>query len=104
VRVQIEFNCRDAKQYWGLEDFMNVTPTGVTNAAHRSLFMVHVAYHLQADGRQRDPDSSILDLKADCRGYTDVEETIQMLPEKPAPVLLSQILHKVAGLGRIHAA
>ena len=34
LRFQIEFNFRDAKQYWGLEDFMNVTPTGVTNAAH----------------------------------------------------------------------
>ena len=26
-----------------------------------------------------------------------------MLPEKPEPVLLAKILHKVAGLGRIHA-
>ena len=34
LRFQIEFNFRDAKQYWGLEDFMNVTPTGVTNAAN----------------------------------------------------------------------
>jgi putative transposase len=104
LRFQIEFNFRDAKQYWGLEDFMNVTPTGVTNAANLSLFMVNVAYHLQADVRPRDPDYSILDLKADCRGYTYVEETIKMLPEKPEPVLLGQILHKVAGLGRIHAA
>lgn len=104
LRFQIEFNFRDAKQYWGLEDFMNVTPTGVTNAANLSLFMVNVAYRLQADGRQRDPDYSILDLKADCRGYTYVEETIKLLPEKPEPVLLGQILHKVACLGRIHAA
>jgi hypothetical protein len=49
---------------------MNVTPTGVTNAAHLSLFRVNVAYHLQADVRQRDPDYRILDLQADCRGYT----------------------------------
>ena len=27
-----------------------------------------------------------------------------MLPEKPEPILLGQILHKVAGLGRIHAS
>ena len=47
---------------------------------------------------------SVLDLKADCRGYKYVEETITMLPEKPAPILLRQILHKVAGLGRIHAS
>jgi putative transposase len=103
LRFQIEFNFRDAKQYWGLEDFMNVTPTGVTNAANLSLFMVNVASCLQADRRQRDPDYSILDLKADCRGYKYVEETIKMLPDKPEPVLLQQILHKVAGLGRIHA-
>ena len=27
LRFQIEFNFRDAKQYWGLEDFMNVNKT-----------------------------------------------------------------------------
>src|SRR5437870_4647906 len=86
LRCQIEFNFRDAKPYWGLEDFMNVTPTGVTNAANLSLFMVNVAYHLRADGRQHAPDSSTLDWKADCRGCKYVEETIQRLPDKPEPV------------------
>jgi putative transposase len=104
LRFQIEFNFRDAKQYWGLEDFMNVTPTGVTNAANLSLFMVNVAYCLQAHERQRDPTYSVLDLKADCRGYKYVEETIKMLPEKPEPILLAKIRNQVAGLGRIHAA
>ena len=104
LRFQIEFNFRDAKQYWGMEDFMNITPTGVTNAANLALFMVNVAYCLRADGHARDPDYSVLDLKADCRGYKYVEETIKMLPEKPEPVLLAKILHQVAGLGRIHAA
>src|SRR5207244_3952391 len=74
LRFQIEFKFRDAKQYWGLEDFMNVTPTGVTNAANLSLFMVNVAYRLRADGHPRDPDYSVLDLKADWRGYKYVEE------------------------------
>ena len=103
LRFQIEFNFRDAKQYWGLEDFMNVTPTGVTNAANLSLFMINVAYCLRADNHPRDPDYSVLDLKADCRGSKYVEETIKMLPEKPEPVLLVKILNHVAGLGRIHA-
>jgi len=102
LRCQIEFNFRDAKQYWGLEDFMNVTPTGVTNAANLSLFMVNVAYQLRLDVRQRAPDYSVLDLKADCRGYKYVEETIKMLPGKPEPILLRQILDRVACLGRIH--
>ena len=83
LRFQIEFNFRDAKQSWGLEDFMNVTPTGVSNAANLSLFMVNVAYRLRADGHAHDPTYSVLDLKADYRGYKYVEETIKMLPEKP---------------------
>jgi putative transposase len=82
LRFHIEFTFRDAKQYWGLEDFMHVTPTGVTNAANLALFMVSVAYCLRADGYSRDPDDSVLDLKADCRGYKYVEETIKLLPEK----------------------
>ena len=104
LRFQIEFNFRDAKQYWGLEDFMNVTPTGVTNAANLSLFMVNVAYRLQDDGHPRAPAYSVLDLKADCRGSRYVEETIKMLPEKPEPILLAKILNHVTSLGRIHAA
>ena len=83
---------------------MHVTPTVVTNAANLSLFMVNVAHQLRLAVRQRAPDYSVLDLKADCRGYKYVEETIKMLPEKPEPISLRQILNKVAGLGRIHAS
>src|SRR5207245_3595694 len=79
LRFQIEFNFRDAKQYWGLEDFMTVTPIGVTNAANLSLFMVNVAYRLRADVHLPDPDYNVLELKADCPGYNNLEETIKML-------------------------
>jgi hypothetical protein len=103
LRFQIEFNVRDAKQYWGLADFMNVTETAVTNAAHLSLFMVNVSYHVLHDGRQSDPACSLLDLKARFRADKDVTETITMLPEKPEPVLLAQIFTKIAGIGRMHA-
>ena len=85
-RFQIEFNFRDTQQYWGLEDFMNVTPTGVTNAANLSWCMVNGASCLRAGSQARDPNDSVLDLKADWRGDKYVEETIQMLPEKPEPV------------------
>lgn len=102
LRFQIECNFRDATQYWGLADFMNVTETAVTNAANLALFMVNVSHRLLRDMRQSDPASGILDLKAQCRGYTYVSETIQMLPEKPASVLLTKIFAKVTCLGRIH--
>jgi putative transposase len=102
LRFQIEVNFRDAKQDWGLEDFMTVTETAVTHAAHLSLFMVNVTYRFLRNVRQRDPACSLLDVKARCRADKYVTETIKMLPEKPEPVLLAQIFTKVAGIGRIH--
>jgi putative transposase len=102
LRFQIEFNFRDAKQFWGLEDFMNVTQTAVANAANLALFMVDVSQVLMCEYRQDVPGFSILDLKAYYRGYRYVTETIQMLPQKPDDNLVSQLFHKVAALGRIH--
>ena len=87
LRFQSAGTFRDAKQSWGLEACMTVTPAGVTKAAHLSLFMVHVSYRLRGALQPRDPDSSVLDLKADSRGCQYVEETITMLPEKPEPIL-----------------
>jgi DDE superfamily endonuclease len=104
LRFQLEFNFRDAKQYWGLEDFMNTRPTAVTNAANLSLFMVNLVERLLQDIRHRQPEISVLDLKAHCRGAKYVEETIKMLPETPEPVLLARIFAKIVGIGRIHAA
>ena len=46
LRFQIEFNFRDAKQYWGLQGFMNVNKTPVNNAANLSMFMVNVSAKL----------------------------------------------------------
>ncbi len=103
LRFQLEFNFRDAKQYWGLEDFMTTNPTRVTNAANLSLFMVNLVERLLRDERRTQPEMSVLDLKAQCRGAKYVEETIKLLPEKPEPGLLERIITKVVGIGRIHA-
>ena len=102
LRFQIEFNFRDAKQFWGLEDFMNVSPTAVTNAANLSLFMVDVSQVLMCYYRSDDLDCSVLDLKAHYRGYHYVMETIKMLPQKPNPNLVAQLFQKATTIGRIH--
>ena len=104
LRFQIEFNFRDAKQYWGLDDFMNTSPTAVTNAANLALFMVTFSERLLHRLRPADPECSILDLKALYRGSKYVTETIKMLPEKPDPILLARIFSRLAALGRIHAS
>ena len=98
----IEFNFRDAKQFWGLEDFMNTKEVPLTNALNLSLFMVNVSQALLREFRQTNPDSGVLDLKAYFRAAKYFEETIKMLPEKPEPILLDQIFAHVASLGCIH--
>jgi hypothetical protein len=104
LRFQIEFNFRDAKQHWGLEDFMNIKEIPVTNAANLALFMVNFSYALLQPLRQDNPDYSVLDLKSRYRGYRYVSETIKMLPEKPDAILLAEIFQQIARLGAIHPA
>jgi putative transposase len=103
LRFQIEFNFRDAKQYWGLEDFMNIKETAVTNAANLSFFMVNLSYALLQPFREHHPEYSILDLKSHYRGCRYAFETIKMLPEKPDAILLAEIFQQIARLGAIHS-
>jgi len=103
LRFQIEFNFRDAKQYWGLEDFMNVRETPVTNAANLAFCMVNLAQILRQRWRPKQPDFSVLDLKAHFRGLKYVAETLKLLPQKPEPIVIQQITAKIALLGAVNA-
>ncbi len=104
LRFQLEFNFRDAKQHWGLEDFMNVKETAVTNAANLSFFMVNLSYALLQPFREKQPAYSILDLKSHYRGCRYAFETIKMLPQKPDGILLAEIFEQIARLGMVHPA
>ena len=92
LRFQIEFNFRDAKQFWGLEDFMNIKETQLTNALNLSLFMTNLSQALLREFRYANPESGILDLKAYYRAAKYFEETIKMLPQKPELFYLSRFL------------
>ena len=102
LRFQIEFNFRDAKQYWGLDDFMNVKKEAVTNAANLSFFMVNFSSILLRRYRENNPEFSILDLKSHYRGCRYVSETIKLLPQKPEGILLAEIFEQIARLGMVH--
>ena len=100
---QIEFNFRDAKQYWGLEDFMNVKKTPVNNAANLSMFMVNVSAKLLAPLRLEHAELRVLDLKARYRGKPKyLRETLKILPQKPKPIVIDQIAERLGSIGAIH--
>ena len=102
LRFQIEFNFRDAKQFWGLEDFMNIKETQIANAVCLSLFMVNLSHVLLKQLRHTDAKAGVLDLKSFFRGRRYAIETLNLLPEPPSSFISDQIVHIVTALGSIH--
>ena len=102
LRFQLEFNFRDAKQHWGLEDFMSIKPTPVYNSANLSMFMVTLSQVLMRPLREGCSGFSVNDLKALFRGRKYVLETIKCLPQMPEPIIIDQIIFQVAQLGRVN--
>lgn len=101
LRFQIEFNFRDAKQYWGLEDFMNVSPTAVTNAANLAFLMVNLSAVLLATQRQQQPDFSVFDLKMHFRTRRYLREVIKSLPDPPTSDFVFRLGQRLSALGGI---
>jgi hypothetical protein len=104
LRFQLEFNFRDAKQYWGLEDFMSVKERPVYNSANLAMFMVNVSQVLIRSMRAQWPECSVNDLKAWFRGHTYVVETLKLLPEVPGSISIDQVVSQMAVLGRVNHA
>lgn len=102
LRFQIEFNFRDAKQHWGLEDFMNVKETQVGNAANFSLFMVTFSQVLSAKMEGLDK-GSMLDLKTVFRARKYARRIINSLGKEGEAFLIDDRIFQVAEIGRIHA-
>jgi putative transposase len=103
LRFQIEFNFRDAKQFWGLEDFMNVKPIPVYNGANLAMFMVNVSKALIRHFRPACPFFSVNDLKAHFRGRKYVVETLKLLPQKPEPISIDQLFAQILTIGSVNA-
>ena len=102
LRFQIEFNFRDAKQFWGLEDFMNIKQTPLTTAANLAFFMVNFSFILRQRWQPLQPSFSVLDLKAHFRGLKYVAETLKLLPQLPDPFVIQSISAKLSRLGAVN--
>ena len=104
LRFQIEFNFRDAKQHFGLEDFMNTTAVGVENAANLSFLLVNVSAKLLQNSAEK--CVGVLDLKTRFRGLKYALAAIKILLEKPATILMPEAVEEVKArisqLGSIH--
>lgn len=100
LRFQIEFNFRDAKQYWGMEDFMVIKQQAVTNAAQLSLFMVNLSQRIMSESGEE----SVIDLKARYHGLRYAQEAFKILPENAHVINFETWIKKMPILGKIHCS
>ena len=100
LRFQIEFNFRDAKQHFGLEDFMTRTETGVETAANLSFLMVNLSSKLLAESNGN--CVGILDLKSQYRGEKYALETIKLIEPKADSILIEKVKQTISRIGSIH--
>lgn len=99
LRFKIEFLFRDAKQHWGLEDFMNIREKAVDNFANLSTFMVNFSYVIRQD--LGNVSMGIINLKAHFHGIKYVKEVLKLLPEIPDAILLKSLYQKITSIGAI---
>src|SRR5579859_604946 len=102
LRFQIEFTFRDAKQHFGLEDFMGVTQTSVGNAMGLSLFLVNLSSYLLCDLRTRCAGAGIQDLKSWYRGRFYASAVLKLLPQQPEGIVCERLVEQICRLGCIH--
>ncbi len=100
LRFQIEFNFRDAKQHFGLEDFMNTSEVGVENAANMAFLMVNVSAKLLKEKERN--CVGINDLKSQFRGIYYALETLKLVEPKAESILIERVKQVISCIGSIH--
>lgn len=98
LRFQIEFNFRDAKQFWGLEDFMVIKETKVHNATNLAFWMVNISQALLAKSDLQ----GVNDLKSHCAGIKYAQEVFKLLPQNTLQINKEEIIEHLSALGRIN--
>jgi putative transposase len=102
LRFQIEFTFRDAKQYFGLEDFMGVKEVSIQNAVGLSFFMVNLSRYLLDGLRTSYPGAGVNDLKSFYRARHYIAEVLKCVPEKAGGISHSDLIEQVCRHGLIH--
>ncbi|MBF0259651.1 MAG: transposase [Desulfamplus sp.] len=101
LRFQIEFTFRDAKQYWGLEDFMNIKATQVKNAANIAMFMVNLSRFL-TEQNVANTEPSILDIKIRAQTAFYLDLILKNNPEIAKVISFEELQMNLADIGCIH--
>jgi putative transposase len=100
LRFQIEFNFRDAKQFFGLEDFMNVKKRRIHNFANLSMFMNSLSYLVHK--KSGFSHYSVNDLKSIFIAERYTREVLKLYGQKVDDILINEAITKVSSFSLIH--
>ena len=100
LRFQIEFNFRDAKQFFGLEDFMNIKKRRIHNFANLSMFMNNLSFLIHKETGFS--NYSINDLKSFFMAEKYTREILKLYGEKVDDILIHSSISKIANFSLIH--
>lgn len=105
VRFQIEFNFRDARQFFGLSNFKNIKKQQVLNVISYAFFMVSLSNILIFEIKQIHPDCplSIQDLKAFFRAEKYINELLNRDEFKASLLLNRKSFDQFPIIGAINA-
>ena len=100
LRFQIEFNFRDAKQFFGLEDFMNIKKRRIHNFANLSMFMNNLSFLIHQDTGFS--NYSVNDLKSFFMAEKYTHEILKLYGEKVDDILIQSSILQIANFSLIH--
>ena len=100
LRFQIEFNFRDAKQFFGLEDFMNIKKRRLHNFANLSLFMNNLSYLLYKETHLS--RYSINDIKSLFMAERYTIEALKFYGKNTDDILISKAIEHIAQFSMIY--
>jgi len=104
LRFQIEFNFRDAKQYFGFSDFKNYTQRNLTNFVNLSFLMCLINKIVLEQQREKlnIPKLNTADLKVIANGQFTAKKIIKLLQEKPCLIFNNDFPKQFLPQGLIH--
>ena len=100
LRFQIEFNFRDAKQFFGLEDFMNIKKRRIHNFANLSMFMNSLTYLVHK--KSGFSNYSVNDLKSIFVAERYTREVLKLYGQNVDDILINEAISKVSSFSLIH--
>jgi len=100
LRFQVEFSFRDSKQFFGLEDFMNIKKIRIHNFANLALFMNNVTYlYYEMNNFSQ---YSISDIKSLFMGKKYALEVLKLSDNALIDIFNLDIINRVSNFAKIH--